>query len=380
MLLAKRFFASLNAQRRALEGRGKTMIDLSVGTPDFAPSQEIVDALLESAKDPDSWKYALHDLPELLNAVCAYYKRRFNVEITPDMVMMVSGTQEGMAHLAMTLADPGDSVLVPDPCYPIFAGAAHLAGAAPVFYPLTAEHNFLPYLEGIDPHQADEASYMVVSLPANPVGSVATPEFYEELVAFAKAHDLLIVHDNAYSDIIFDGNKGGSFLAYEGAKEVGVEFFSLSKSFDVAGARLSFLVGRPDVVAAMRKLRGQLDFGTFIPLQRVAIAALTSDLGPVEQQRLNYQARRDALADGLEAIGWERPMLRALCSCGQSFRSAMKTLSTLYRSSWRRREWWSRLVLPLAQRARGMCVWRWCCLQRSWPVPPQRSEKAGFGA
>ncbi len=148
---------------------------------------------------------------------------------------------------------------------------------------------------------------MVVSLPANPVGSVATPEFYEELVAFAKAHDLLIVHDNAYSDIIFDGNKGGSFLAYEGAKEVGVEFFSLSKSFDVTGARLSFLVGRPDVVAAMRKLRGQLDFGTFIPLQRVAIAALTSDLGPVEQQRLNYQARRDALADGLEAIGWERP-------------------------------------------------------------------------
>ena len=300
-------FASLNAQRRALENQGKTMIDLSVGTPDFAPSQEIVDALLESAKDPNSWKYALHDLPELLDAVCAYYKRRFNVEITPDMVMMVSGTQEGMAHLAMTLVDPGDSVLVPDPCYPIFAGAAHLAGAAPVFYPLTAEHNFLPYLEGIDPHQADEASYMVVSLPANPVGSVATPEFYEELVTFAKEHDLLIVHDNAYSDIIFDGHKGGSFLAYEGALEVGVEFFSLSKSFDVTGARLSFLVGRPDVVAAMRKLRGQLDFGTFIPLQKVAIAALTSDLAPVEQQRLNYQARRDALADGLEAIGWERP-------------------------------------------------------------------------
>lgn len=300
-------FASLNARRRALEAAGKPIVDLSVGTPDFEPPAHVMDALVEAAKDPANWKYSLHDTDELLEAVCAYYERRFGVKITPDMVMMVSGTQEGMGHLALALLDPGDSILVPDPCYPIFAGAAHIAGATPVYYPLTRENGFKPDVASIDPEVADKATYMVVSLPANPVGSVGNDELYEGIVEFAREHDLLVVHDNAYSDIVFDGPAGGSFLSFDGAKDVGVEFFSLSKSFNVTGARLSFLVGRPDVVAALRKLRGQIDFGTFLPLQKAAVAALTGPLEPVEAQRLDYQARRDALADGLEAIGWARP-------------------------------------------------------------------------
>lgn len=300
-------FASLNARRRELEAQGKTIVDLSVGTPDFEPPAHVVNALVDAASDPANWKYSLHDTDELLDAVCAYYERRFGVKITPDMVMMVSGTQEGMGHLALALLDPGDSILVPDPCYPIFAGAAHIAGATPVYYPLTRENGFRPDVSAIDPAVADAATYMVVSLPANPVGSVSAEGLYEDIIDFAREHDLLIVHDNAYSDIVFDGPAGGSFLSFDGAADVGVEFFSLSKSFNVTGARLSFLVGRPDVVTALRKLRGQIDFGTFLPLQKAAVAALRGPLEPVEEQRLNYQARRDALADGLQAVGWDRP-------------------------------------------------------------------------
>ncbi|MEY8437444.1 aminotransferase class I/II-fold pyridoxal phosphate-dependent enzyme [Atopobiaceae bacterium 24-176] len=300
-------FASLNARRRELEAQGKTIVDLSVGTPDFEPPAHVVNALVEAASNPVNWKYSLHDTDELLEAVCAYYQRRFGVSITPDMVMMVSGTQEGMGHLALALLDPGDSILVPDPCYPIFAGAAHIAGATPVYYPLARENGFRPDVGAIDPAVADAATYMVVSLPANPVGSVSAEGLYEGIIDFALEHDLLIVHDNAYSDIVFDGPAGGSFLSFPGAVDVGVEFFSLSKSFNVTGARLSFLVGRPDVVAALRKLRGQIDFGTFMPLQKAAVAALQGPLEPVEEQRLAYQTRRDALADGLEAIGWDRP-------------------------------------------------------------------------
>jgi LL-diaminopimelate aminotransferase len=204
--------------------------------------------------------------------------------------------------------DPGDTVLVPDPCYPLFRTASLLAGARLAFYPLSAEHDFLPYVEGIPDDVADAARYMVVSLPANPVGSVGTPEVYRQIIDFAKAHDIVIIHDNAYSDIVFDTEEpGGSFLAYEGAREVGVEFLSLSKSFDVTGVRLSFLVGRPDIVAAAKKLHGQLDYGMFFPEQDVAIAALTGPLDGVERQRMLYQERRDALCDALEDIGWERP-------------------------------------------------------------------------
>lgn len=221
--------------------------------------------------------------------------------------MSCRGTQEGMGHVCAALADPGDIALIPDPCYPVFAAGTLLAGAEPYYYHLTAEHNFLPNVAEIPDEVADRARYMVVSLPANPVGSVGTPEVYQEIIAFAQDHDIVIIHDNAYSDIVFDGPAGGSFLSYPGALDVGVEFLSLSKSFNVTGARLSFLVGRSDIVAATRRLRGQVDFGMFYPEQDAAIAALTGPRDSVERQRLMYQERRDALCDGLEAIGWERP-------------------------------------------------------------------------
>lgn len=301
-------FASLNNKLLALKAQGKTICNMSVGTPDFKPYDHVVEALTHAAQDPEMWKYALRDLPELKQAVCDYYERRFGVSgITPSMVQSCNGTQEGVGHLGLALLDPGDTILVPDPCYPVFEAGAKIADAKLEYYPLVAEHNYLPYVAGIDPEVADRAKYMIVSLPANPVGSVGTPEVYEEIIAFAREHDLLIVHDNAYSDIVFDGEPGGSFLQYPGALEVGVEFFSLSKSFNVTGARIGFLVGREDVVSAFAKLRGQIDFGMFFPIQKAAIACLNGPRDEVEAQRLKYQERRDALCDGLEGLGWERP-------------------------------------------------------------------------
>ena len=301
-------FASLNNKLLALKAQGKTIYNMSVGTPDFKPYDHVVEALTQAAQDPEMWKYALRDLPELKQAVCDYYERRFGVSgITPSMVQSCNGTQEGVGHLGLALLDPGDTILVPDPCYPVFEAGAKIADAKLEYYPLVAEHNYLPYVAGIDPEAADRAKYMIVSLPANPVGSVGTPEVYEEIIAFAREHDLLIVYDNAYSDIVFDGEPGGSFLQYPGALEVGVEFFSLSKSFNVTGARIGFLVGREDVVSAFAKLRGQIDFGMFFPIQKAAIACLNGPRDEVEAQRLKYQERRDALCDGLEGLGWERP-------------------------------------------------------------------------
>lgn len=301
-------FASLNNKLLALKAQGKTIYNMSVGAPDFKPYGHVVEALTQAAQDPEMWKYALRDLPELKQAVCDYYERRFGVSgITPSMVQSCNGTQEGVGHLGLALLDPGDTILVPDPCYPVFEAGAKIADAKLEYYPLVAEHNYLPYVAGIDPEVADRAKYMIVSLPANPVGSVGTPEVYEEIIAFAREHDLLIVHDNAYSDIVFDGEPGGSFLQYPGALEVGVEFFSLSKSFNVTGARIGFLVGREDVVSAFAKLRSQIDFGMFFPIQKAAIACLNGPRDEVEAQRLKYQERRDALCDGLEGLGWERP-------------------------------------------------------------------------
>lgn len=306
-LFGDEVFASLNQKRRELEAAGRPVWDLSVGTPDFPTPDYIKKALVDSCADDANWKYALHDKEELKQAVCDYYKRRFDVDgLEPDQVMSCRGTQEGMQYVCAALADPGDIALIPDPCYPVFRSGTQLAGATPYYYQLTAEHGFLPHVADIPDDVADKAKYMIVSLPANPVGSVGTPEVYEEIIAFAKKHDIVIVHDNAYADVVFEG-VSSSFFNYPGAMDVGVEFLSLSKSFDVTGVRLSFLVGRKDIVQAAYKLRSQVDFGMFFAEQNVAIACLKGPLDGVERQRLAYKERRDALCDGLEAIGWERP-------------------------------------------------------------------------
>lgn len=300
-------FAELNELKNQVEAEGKRVYNLSVGTPDFEPPQHVIQAVREAAGKPENYKYSLQDLPELLTAVSDYYKSRFGVEIAPDCITGVHGTQEGMGHLGMALLDPEDVVLLPNPGYPIFEAGAYLSGAHMEFYELREENQFLPVLSEIPEEVAKKAKLMVLSYPYNPVCRTAPREFYEEVVAFAKKYDIFVVHDNAYSDIIYDGRPGESFLSIPGAMEIGAEFFSLSKSFNITGARVSFLLGRKDAVDALKLLRSQYDFGTFLPIQYGAIAALTGSRDFVKQQCAEYQKRRDALCGGFRKIGWNVP-------------------------------------------------------------------------
>lgn len=305
--LEDEIFAALNERRLVLEKQGKKIYNLSIGTPDFVPPAHVKEALIEAARDDDNWKYALRDTPELLESLCDYYADRFGVKITPDMVTSCSGSQEGLGHIGMALCDEGDTVLLPTPCYPAFISGAVMAGAVPHYYELTAENGFLPDVSSIPDDVADRARYMIFSLPSNPAGSVGDDRIYEEIISFAKKHDIVVIHDNAYSDIIFDGFESRSFLSYEGAADVGIEFFSLSKSFNVTGARISFCIGNPEIIATFRKLRSQYDFGMFLPIQKAASAALRGDRKQIEHQRKLYEERRDALCSGLRAIGWNVP-------------------------------------------------------------------------
>ena len=300
-------FAVLNTKKNEMEAHGKKTYNLSVGTPDFKPAPHIMEAVSEAAKDPKNYKYALTELPELIEAMQNFYKRRFDVELAADEIMSLYGSQEGMAHLAWALCNQGDLVLVPNPGYQIFHIGPQLCDAKVWQYPLLEENNFLPVLSKIPEDVAKQAKYMVVSYPANPICRTAPESFYRELIAFAKKYNIIILHDNAYSDIVYGGRKGGSFLQYEGAKEVGIEFYSLSKSFNYTGARMSFAVGNREIVQKFRALRTQFDYGTFLPVQYGAAAALNGPFDGVEKQCQLYEERNHVLCGGLREIGWNVP-------------------------------------------------------------------------
>lgn len=300
-------FAAVNEEKEKIERAGGTVINLSIGTPDFAPPEHVRRALMDSAARPESWKYSLTDSDELLSAVCDYYKSRFGVEIAPDMITSVHGTQEGMGHLGLALCSPGDVVLLPDPGYPIFEVGAYFGQAEVHYYPLVKENNFLPRLDLMDKAVLERVKYMVLSYPSNPVGAAADKATYLEIMDYARKYGFLIINDNAYSDIIFDGREGFSFLSLPGAREMGAEFFSLSKSFNVTGARISFLIGDRRIIDAVKLLRSQFDFGMFYPVQDAAVAALRGPLDGVKAQCMEYQRRRDAFCGGLRKAGWNVP-------------------------------------------------------------------------
>lgn len=300
-------FAAINEEKEKIERNGGKVYNLSIGTPDFEVPQHIREALINSAKDPQNWKYSLTDSDELLFAVCDYYKSRFGVEITPDMITSVHGTQEGMGHLGMALCSRGDVVLLPDPGYPIFEVGAYFGEAEIYYYPLVKEYDFLPRIDLIDPEILKKVKYMVLSYPSNPVGAAADKATYLEIMKYAEKYGFMIINDNAYSDIIFDDRDGFSFLSLPGAKEIGAEFFSLSKSFNVTGARISFLIGNPDIINALKLLRSQFDFGMFSPVQAAAVAALRGPLDGVKKQCREYERRRDAFCGGLRKAGWNVP-------------------------------------------------------------------------
>ena len=297
-------FADLNEKQENLRKMGRKIYNLSIGTPDFLPSVAVTEEISKACANPENYGYTLTDMPELLDAVKNYYSRRFGVEISNDEIVSVHGTQEGMGHLGLALLNDGDKVLLPNPGYPVFEAGMRLGNANIEFYPLLAENNFLPDFDNIDESVAKSAKLMVISYPYNPVCTVAPDDIYEKAIDFCKNYDIILIHDNAYSDIIFDNKSGGSFLRFDGAKQIGAEFFSLSKSFNVTGARISFLIGNKQIIDAVKLLRSQYDFGMFKPIQLGAIKALNQPFDAVQAQCDEYQKRRDALCGGLRSIGW----------------------------------------------------------------------------
>lgn len=300
-------FGALNERKEELLRAGRKVYNLSVGTPDFRPAPHVMKAMQEACGKAENYKYSLADMPELLEAVQYRYEKRFGVHIGTDEVMSVYGSQEAMAHIGMVFCDPGDVILVPNLGYPMFEMSGIMAKADVQYYNIEEKNGYLPDLDSIPEAVLKRTKYMIVSYPLNPVCVCAPDDFYERLIAFAKKHDIVILHDNAYSDITFNGGPGRSFLSFEGAKDVGVEFYSLSKSYNLTGARISFVVGNKDIISRFRLLRSQIDYGIFYPVQIAAIAALTGPDDFIEEQRQQYAARNRALCGGLRSIGWDVP-------------------------------------------------------------------------
>lgn len=300
-------FNRLDERKCALLASGMDVINLSIGTPDFQPDAHVMEAVSRAALDPEQYKYSLNETRALLDAVQDWYKRRYDVVLADDEIMAVCGSQEGIAHVCFPFAGPNDIILAPDPGYPIFSFGPMMARATVALYPLRPENNWQLDFADIPEDVADRAKAMVVSYPNNPTTAVADRAFYERLVTFAREHNIIVIHDNAYSDLLLNGQQGLSFLSTPGAKEVGIEFNSLSKTYNLTGMRVSFALGNRDVISRFRAFRSQIDYGMFYPIQAGAVAALTGPQDIVARNRAGYMARRDALCGGLRRIGWDVP-------------------------------------------------------------------------
>ncbi|MCP8970741.1 LL-diaminopimelate aminotransferase [Ectobacillus ponti] len=299
-------FSELAAYKQQKITSGHHMIDLSIGSPDLPPPPFVMAALAQSASEERSYGYTLSGTAEFHEAVAFYYEQQQGVALdTKHEILMLMGSQDGLVHLPMAFADPGDLILVPDPGYTAYATGIAMAGAEPYFMPLRKENGFLPDLDAIPADIADKAKLMILSFPGNPVPAMATEAFFAEVVAFAKKHHIIVLHDFAYSELYYDGNKPLSFLSVPGAKEVGAEMNSLSKSFNLAGCRIGYLVGNPAIVKAVGQMKSNLDYGVFLPIQKAAALALREGAQFSEESRRTYQSRRDLFVDGLAALGWQ---------------------------------------------------------------------------
>jgi alanine-synthesizing transaminase len=290
----------------AARRRGEDIIDLSMGNPDGATPPHIVDKLIQVAQRADTHGYsASKGIPRLRRAIAHWYRDRYAVAIDPDSEAVVTiGSKEGLAHLMLATLDRGDTVLVPDPSYPIHIYGAVIAGADIRSVPLAPDVDFFAELERAIRGSYPKPKMMVLGFPSNPTTQCVELDFFERVVALARKHDILVVHDLAYADIVFDGWRAPSIMQVPGAKDIAVEFFTLSKSYNMAGWRIGFMVGNPDLVHALARIKSYHDYGTFTPLQVAAIAALEGDQQCVREIASNYQRRRDVLVKGLNEAGW----------------------------------------------------------------------------
>ncbi len=299
-------FALLNKWKGEAEAKGIKVINLGIGSPDKAPADFILKKLVEECKKKDNYSYPFI-LQDLKEAIAYWYKERFSVELDPvEEVEVVWGTQEGIAHLPLAVMNYSDRCFVTNPAYPIYLFAPKLVNAKIKYLPLLEENNFLPVLEDIDPDVAKEAKMMIINYPNNPLAAVADISFFRKVIDFAKEYGILVVHDAAYTELSFDGYKSPSILSVPGAKEIAVEFNSFSKTFNMAGMRIGFLVGNKKAVGALSALKSNIDYGIFKPIQLAAIEALRHPKRDefISEVSKRYQSRRDILVETLNKYGW----------------------------------------------------------------------------
>jgi len=300
-------FNIVNELKAKARAGGEDIVDFGMGNPDQPTPQHIVDKLVEVAERGNTHRYSVsRGIPRLRRAICNWYKDRFGVDLDPETEAIVTiGSKEGLAHLALATVGPGDAILVPNPSYPIHPYGFVIAGADIRHVPLVAGVDFFNELEKAIKDSWPKPKMLVLNFPGNPTTQCVELEFFEKVVAIAKEHEIWVVHDLAYADIVFDGYKPPSILQVPGAKDVAVEFFTLSKSYNMPGWRVGFMVGNPTLVAALARIKSYLDYGMFTPIQVAAIAALEGPQECVKEIADMYCRRRDVLCDGLNALGWE---------------------------------------------------------------------------
>jgi len=300
-------FNIVNDLKAAARARGEDIIDFGMGNPDQPTPQHIVDKLIEVAQRPDTHRYSLsRGIPRLRRAITNWYKRRYEVDLDPETETIVTiGSKEGLAHLALATVGPGDSVLVPSPAYPIHPFGFIIAGADIRQVPMVAGVDFFNELEKAIKDSLPKPKMLVLNFPGNPTSQCVELEFFEKVVAIAREHKIWVIHDLAYADIVFDGYKAPSILQVPGAKEVAVEFYSLSKSYNMPGWRVGFMSGNSILVAALARMKSYLDYGMFTPIQVAAITALEGPQDCVQEISDRYKSRRDVLCEGLNSIGWK---------------------------------------------------------------------------
>lgn len=306
--LSSGIFNEMEQRRKNVESRGIKVINLGVGSPDLPPAQHIIEALKKSVENPLNYSYSLGGTSRLYKAVAGWYKKRFNVDLNPDNeILALMGSQDGLAHLAMAYIDPGDVAIVPDPGYPIYSFSIHMAQGEVYPLPILEKNRFLPDLSSIPEEIARKAKMMWLNYPNNPTAASADRDFFERVVEFAVKYEILLCHDVAYAELAYDNFKPMSFLEVPGAKDVGVEFYSLSKTYNMAGCRIGFVVGNREVISDLGLIKSNIDYGVFFAVQEAGIAALTGPQDCVAATARTYQRRRDVLVDGLGDIGWLMP-------------------------------------------------------------------------
>lgn len=307
--LGSAIFAELAQWKRQAQAEGKTIIDLGIGSPDLPPSERVIRALKEAVSDAGNYGYpGSAGLLEFREVAAEWCRHRFDIELDPESeVLTLIGSQDGLAHLALSICNPGDVAIVPDPGYPVYEAGLALAGVTPYRVPLREENGYLPDLEQIPVDIRQKAKFMLLNYPSNPLTVPADLSFFERWIDFARKYDIVAVHDLAYSELAFDGLKPPSILQIPGAKQVAVEFHSLSKSFNMAGCRIGFAIGRRDVLQALATVKSNIDYGVFLPIQRAGIEALKENMEQGGENRYAriYERRRDVFVDQLQQYGWQ---------------------------------------------------------------------------